>query len=77
MLGRDRQQHAFQWSQPPRTILRRDKAASAIRPVRPTPMPQVTPRNHKRSRWHRDLHSVRVRPRVTCRVFARREILIF
>ena len=37
MLGRDRRQRALQWPQPPRTLLWRDKTASSIRPIRPTP----------------------------------------
>ena len=76
MLGRDRQQHALQRSQPARTILRRDKTARSIRPVRPTPMPEVAPGNHQRPRWHGDFHSVRVRSGVARGVFARRKILI-
>ena len=76
MLGRDRQQHALQRSQPPRTILRRDKTARSGRPIRPTPMPEVAPSDHQRSRRHGHFHGVRVRPGVGRGVFARRKILI-
>ena len=77
MLRRDRQQHTLQRSQPPRTVLRRDKTARAIRSIRPTPMPEIAPGDHQGACWHRDFHSVRVRPQIVCHILFRRKILVF
>ena len=76
MLGRHRQQHALQRSQPSRTVLRGNETTRGIRPVRPTPMPEIAPGNHQRPRGHSDFHGVRVRSGVACRVFFGRKILI-